>query len=358
MELTIYADVLFATNYLMDLVILFLTVQLSRNELKISRLSLATTLLAFYGTVSFVPELGWILSGVGKFLVGIMAIWILGPRGGWRGFLKMRVVFSLVSIALGGMVYALAIGTRLGQSFCAVSVNGAVYFLLDLRLLLAGILLAYGVLFLFRRVCIRNFSRDRILVPMEMVINGEKIVLTALADTGCELTAPITGEGVLLISERILRGITPKNSFWLSVHTATGEDRIPAFYPDNISCLSGKFNLVEEPLIGIIPGRLSMDDLYSGIFNPKILEDKYDVGGKYHEKEVTTVATMLLQNLTGAVSNSAQGSLLHWGKRNTSGTSGTRRRGGAAVQTGYSSRAGSGEKGSHRAKSSAGRLHS
>ncbi len=358
MELTIYADVLFATNFLMDLGILFLTMQLSRMKWKLFRLTLASGLLALYGTVSFMPELSGILSGVGRFLMGMIAVWILSPPGGWRGFLKARAIFSLVSAGMGGVVYAMVAGTNLGRQLGTVLVNGAFYFLLDIRLLLAGIFLSYGLIFWFRQICIRNFSREKVLVPMELTIGEEKITVTALADTGCELTMPITGTGVMLISEKILQGITPKDSFWLPIHTAGGDDRIPAFYPEEAVSLSQRYDLLETPVIGIVKGRLSRDGLYSGILNPVILNEKNQMGGRDYEKEITMVATVLFQNVAKMVSHSTKGSLLYRRQRNATLTTCAGRGRSAADEIGCSRRTGAGAKNAHRKESSVGGLHS
>ena len=358
MELTVYGDLLFATNFLMDLVILFLTVQMSGLELKLIRLTLAAALLALYGTVTFLPELSFFMSFLGRSAAGALAIWLLAPKSGLFGFLKARLILSLVSAGLGGVVYGLAVGTELGRNLCGIAVNGTVYFLLDMRLLAAGIILSYVLLILFRRSCIRNFSRDRILIPFTLTVGGEKVALTALADTGCELTAPITGEGVLLISEKILKGITPPKSFWLPIHTAGGDDRIPAFYPDAVECLSQRYQLEEMPLVGIVSGRLSRDGLYSGILNPQIIGEKNQGGGRNDENEVSTVLTLLTKGIIKVVCDSSQRGLLHRRERKSSVTSGKRRGRSVSGAVGYTGDAGASQKNPDREESAIGCLHS
>lgn len=336
MELNLYADLLFATNFLMDLVILFLTMQLSRIEFRLGRLSIAAVLMALYGTISFLPKLSFLVSFLGRSAVGALAIWILAPKGGMFGFLKARIILSLVSAGIGGVIYGLSVGTEFGRSLKGIAVNGTIYYLLDMRLLLGGILLSYVLLIWFRKCCVRNFSKDRILVPFTFRVGEERITLTALVDTGCELTAPGTGEGVLLVSEKILRGVAPKESFWLPIQTASGDDRIPAFYPDDIECLSQRYKLEERPLVGIVSGRLSRDGLYSGILNPQILGEKKQSGGSYYENEVSVVLTTLAKNIAKMAKNPAQKNLLHRGERESAGTSWQGGRREASCPIGYS----------------------
>ncbi len=355
MNITIYADVLFATNFLMDLVILFLTMMLGRIEFCLRRLTLATTLLALYGTVSFLPELQLFFSMLGKILAGAVAVWMLKPQGGWRGFLKARIIFSLVSAGIGGVVYALVVGANLGRELQAVSVNGGIYFLLDIRLLLAGIFVSYGLLFVFRNSCIRNFSRDRILVPLSFQMGEETFVLTALIDTGCELTAPLTGEGALLIPQSILGRKTPKESFWLPARTAGGESQLPAFYPETVECLDSRYEFTEVPVIGLLDHSLSRDGLYSGILNPQLLRETKKDGGRKNDYEVKTIVATLIHQMGILWS---QGGLLHRGKRNPANTFGARRGGGTSFPTGRSGKAGGSQTDAHRTESSVGCLHS
>lgn len=358
MELTIYADLLFATNFLMDLVILFLTIQLSRIRFHLGRLSIAAGLMALYGTVTFLPDAGFLVSFLGKSVMGILAIWILAPEGGLFGFIKARIILSLVSAGLGGVVYGLVAGTEFGRSLKGISVNGTVYYMLDMRVLLAGIFLCYILLLWFRKCCVRNFSRDNILVSLALKVGEERINLTALSDTGCELTAPGTGEGVLLVSETVLRGVVPKNSFWLPIHTASGDDRIPAFYPDDVECLSLRYQLEEKPLVGIVGERFSKDGLYSGILNPQIISEKNQDGGNYYENEVSEVLTTLARNIAKMANHTAQKDLLHRRRRKSSVSPWKRGRRDVSCPIGYPGGARGGAQDSYRAESATGCVHS
>lgn len=274
MEVTVYADVLFALNYLMDLLILFLTVQLTRLELKIGRISAAAGILALYGTLVFVPELRLLYSLLGRVAAGMLAVWMLRIPGGGRGFIKGLCIFAMVSAGCGGVVFALVMGTSLGHTLRAVAVNGSVYFPVSLETLLAGILVSYGLMLGLRRICVRNFERHQILTEFVFCIGSKEYSVTALLDTGCELTVPLTGEGVLLISKEVLAGDVATETFCLSVHTAGGGSAVRAFYPEEIRCISQKYEMAEVPAIGVTEEVFASDGLYRGVYHPKIVREK------------------------------------------------------------------------------------
>ncbi len=272
MAVTVYADVLFALNYLIDFILLIVTVQFSRAMTRPLRISVAAALLALYGTLVFIPSLKMLYSVLGRIAVGVLAIYLLRLPGGLRGMIKGMVIFFMASFVCGGAVFALVMGSRLGQMLHAVSVNGSIYIPVSLGTLIPAIILAYVSLMVFRRITVRNFSRDQILVPFALSVNGYTVSFTALLDTGCELTAPLSGEGVLLLSRELFWGISILQTFDLTMHTAGGVSKIAAFYPEEIRCLSEEYELAETPLIGICKQRFAADDLYQGVFHPKILQ--------------------------------------------------------------------------------------
>lgn len=273
MAVTVYADVLFAWNYLIDFILLIVTVRFSRAMTHPLRIVIAAALLALYGTLVFVPSLKMLYSVLGRIAVGMLAIYLLRLPGGLRGLIKGIAIFFMTSFVCGGAVFALVMGSRLGQMLHAVSVNGSIYIPVSLGTLIPAIMLAYISLLVFRRITVRNFSRDRILVPFSLSVNGHTVSFTALLDTGCELTAPLSGEGVLLLSRELFWGISVPQTFDLTMHTAGGVSKIAAFYPEEIRCLSEEYELAEMPLIGICRQRFAADDLYQGVFHPKILQD-------------------------------------------------------------------------------------
>ena len=286
MEIEIYADVLFCLNYLMDLQIIFLTDLLSRNRVRIGRISIAAALLALYGTIVFCPEISFLGAGAGRAAVSALAVWIFCPGISLKKFLKTYVVFWLTAFGLGGTVTALAMYAESGRALRAVSVNGGIYLDMGLGTLVLGIAISYGVFLSFRRSCIRNFSRERVLVKLN-IEPGEGIgafSVTGLLDTGCELTVPVTGDGIVLIPKEVFCGGIPECPFSVSIRTAGGVGRLPAFYPRKISCEDSRYCLTGTPAVAITENQFTEDGLYQAVINPEIFQEN-KIGGKDNEVE-------------------------------------------------------------------------
>ncbi len=268
MEVTVYADILFATNFLMDTVIFYFMSILTRTNLKILRIALASAILAFYGTISFFPEFKILASLPFLLMFSALSVGIFGIKS---GFLKRYAVFHIVSVVLGGVIFAMV--THFNTPYIpSVTYDNKVYMETDLSIICTGIVISYLLIFAVKKLCVRNFSKDKILIPFSLVLSGRKYKITALIDTGCELTLPVTGEGVLLISKNTLNiACLPKPYLHLHISTASGTDTIPIYYPEKIVCLSKHFKLQKIPPIGIVNRTFSKDGLYNSILNPVIL---------------------------------------------------------------------------------------
>lgn len=331
MEIEVYADILFALNFFMDLNILFLTVILSRLKLSVLRITAAGSLLALYGTVMFYPELALWYSLPGRIAVSAGAIFLLKKRGRWIDFLKVYSVFWTVSVLVGGVTAALAMKTDMGSDLQAVLVNGTLYLNIHPVALMVGILLSYLLMIVFKKICTRNFTREKILIKLCICLKNQSFYVTGLIDTGCELTVPGSGDGVILISRRLLKNGIPEDAIWISAGTINGENMIPVFYPERIVCCDSRFEINKNAAVGVIDREFAGDSLYQAVMNPDVLRENNINGGRGHEKKI--------QNVSGAVAGKSKGKmgwnftradLLYRRKRYTAAATEPGRRGGAS----------------------------
>ena len=81
MEVTVYLDVLFAINFLMDLVMVFLALLASKSRVSMWRLTFAAGLLALYGTFIVFPKLEGGFSLTGRVAISLISVWIACSKG-------------------------------------------------------------------------------------------------------------------------------------------------------------------------------------------------------------------------------------------------------------------------------------
>lgn len=179
----IYVDLFAAVNFLVDLLLLTGTNRLAGYPAGLGRASLGAALGGIYGCACLLPGfrfLGNLLwRGVSLALMGLLAF------GGGPGTLRRCILFTFLSMALGGI--ALALGT--GGFWSLVGSAG---------LVLAMCILGCG-----------GAAGQRRYVPIKLTHGKHTVELTALHDTGNTLRDPLTGERIVVagpgIAEKLLK---------------------------------------------------------------------------------------------------------------------------------------------------------
>ncbi|HJC00602.1 MAG TPA: sigma-E processing peptidase SpoIIGA [Candidatus Flavonifractor merdavium] len=189
--MTVYLDELFLLNFVVDYLLLLSAGRLAGEVLCRSRLALGALLGAAYAAAVFLPVGGFLLHPLCKLCSAVLMV-LLG-YGGSRRLLRVSLTFFVVSAAFGGGIFALQ---ALGNKSLTMK-NGVLASAMDLRLILLSAAGCYALLtLLFRRAS--RHSAPRELVPAVLRLDGRKVVLTALLDTGNTLTDPATGRPVMV----------------------------------------------------------------------------------------------------------------------------------------------------------------
>ena len=182
----VYADLVFALNFLVDFLLLVGTNRLAGYPVSWGRSLLAAGLGGAYGVIclldgfQFLGSLFWRMVSLG--LLSVIAF-------GWnRSAVSRGILFSFLCMALGGISMSVH-----SKGFIAI-------------LLCAGAALALCFL------GFRGKSGQAEYVRVELTRNGRKKRITALRDTGNTLSDPITGQQVLVAGPDIaweFAGLTP-----------------------------------------------------------------------------------------------------------------------------------------------------
>lgn len=229
---TIYADVLFLINFIINYLILFTVGRIGAARLWRLRLFAGAALGALYGVLVFFPATSFFSSFPVKIAVSFLMVFC---AFGKHAILKMTLLFLAVSIAFGGVVF-LASFLGLGD-FCEV--RGGIYYIhISLPALLVSALLAY---FLLSAVFLRcGKTRERKFGNITVYANGAEISFLALHDTGNSLCDPLTNAPVVISDYPTLRDILPADA--RDVLDSSSPQSFPLALPE-LEALSG-FQLI------------------------------------------------------------------------------------------------------------------
>ena len=180
--MTVYIDVVALINFLVDFLLLLGTNRLCGYPPGWGRAALAAGAGGIYGGLCLLPEFHFLGNTLWR-IVSLTGISLVA-FGFSKSALRRGVVFSLLSMALGGI--ALGIG---GGGFWALVASAA----------------AISIM------CMVGF-REKIgsvsYVTVELSYEGKRMKLTALQDTGNALRDPVTGRTVLVVGADVARELT------------------------------------------------------------------------------------------------------------------------------------------------------
>ena len=167
------------------------------------RLALGAALAGAYAAAVFLPGMGFLLHPLCKLAAAVLALLI--GYGGSRRLLRVTLVFFAVSAAFAGGILALEL---LGGRGLTLE-NGVFSSAMDLRLILLSAAGCYVVITLLFQRSARHTAARQELVPAVLTLDGRRVALTALVDTGNTLTDPATGRPVMVAEGEKVAGLFP-----------------------------------------------------------------------------------------------------------------------------------------------------
>lgn len=349
MRPVVYIDVLFILNFLIDFILLYTTSFVCKSGAKLWRLTLGAVIGAVYSCLMFFPRVALLMTIAGKllFTAGMVAV----SLNCWkpRRFFRAYAVFWIVSAAFGGMVFALFFLTNAGARLGAVVSNGEFYMQIGAEMLFTAVLLSYAGVFAFTRLCRRNFSKDKIILPLRLTLGSRSVKIRALIDTGCELCDPLDGRPVMIAwqgaVERLFsketkqqlsqyrraeeQKISPAEIEWSfdgirflpfsSVGTVQG--LLPSVRLDSVQDMSGKYRLENDCFMGILSFPLSEEGIYDAVLNPDILIQEFNtqMGVTANVQKISDPVPdkVVSVEVSPRIASSQKGTL-YWGRRSSS----------------------------------------
>lgn len=277
---TIYIDVLFLVNLIVNYLILFCTAHICTARITRWRIALAAGFGAAYAVLTTVFSFPFLASALAKLFTSLMMILL---SFGKRNLLRQYLVFLAVSLAFGGAVFAFSFLFR--SDF--IEMAGGVYYIhTSLPTLLFSAALCYILLSVIFR---RRISDTPEKISRIKIFSGQfEVSLFALRDTGNSLrtskNAPViicnyeTVRAIFSDEASKLLDASPPQDFPLILDKLSGHGEF-SLLP--ISSVGAEFSLLltfrpdrieidgiadNGAVIALSPTRISNSEKYSAIY--------------------------------------------------------------------------------------------
>ena len=286
MSVTVYVDVLFLINFIINTSIIYIASLLLCKKIHTIRLLSAGTILALYSCIIFFPDLSFLFTIISKILILSLCTLIAFPSKSLKQITKNTLTVFLSYGICGGTMYALIFLTDFGYKTGASISNGEVY----LNLSTASLLIGFSVCIIFSLVFLKIFRQSRIkeaqLYNVSLIHSGKTVEFTVFGDTGCRVTDG--SNPVMIIDDKTANKLLPSDFFlkeencdkWRIIPYSTlshRNDVMMGFIPDEIYINKLRHKNIT---LAISSKQLAGNDEYNGLINPTIICERNDLNAE------------------------------------------------------------------------------
>lgn len=294
--MTIYLDIVFFENVIMNFLIILATAIIARTNIKPHKMLLASGIGSMFSILTYIIKLNKFQNIILKIFISIIIVKISYNSHKTKYTIKNLILFYLVSLTFGGTAFMLLYFIN-PQNI--ISKNGILIGTYPLRSTLLGALASLILIILVAKIIKDRVGKKEMLCDLEIFYNGKLEKIKTLIDTGNLLQDPITNEDVIivekdslknLISEDILNNIENivsgrwlnstniyEYKFKIIPFSSLGKENglLIGFKPDYIKVNTEFETVKSDVVIGIYNGKLSRNNLYNSLIGVNVLlEDK------------------------------------------------------------------------------------
>ena len=205
--MTIYIDVVFLENLVMNSIILIASGIILKKKLKWIRILFASSLGAIYTIIGYMSVLEIYSNLVLKVILSILIIYIAFNPQTVKQLWKDVLIFYLTSFVFGGVAFALIYVVKPQDILMK---NGLFLGTYPLKTVLLAAIVAFIIIIAAFAIVKTKFSKKDMFCDVEVELNNKKIKTRAMIDTGNLLKEPITNTPVIVLEHTLLYECVPK----------------------------------------------------------------------------------------------------------------------------------------------------
>lgn len=205
--MTIYLDVVFVENIIMNYIILYGTAVISKVIPQNIKLILASGVGAVYAIIAYMSILKIYSSIILKIVLSVVIVYIAFNPQNVKKLLKELLLFYLTSFVFGGAAFFLIYVIKPQD---IIMHNGVFVGTYPLKIAFFGAILGFIVIILSFKIIKTKLSKKSLFCNVKISINQKQIETVAMIDTGNLLKDPISNTPVIVVEHSLLYDILPK----------------------------------------------------------------------------------------------------------------------------------------------------
>ncbi|HCC03994.1 MAG TPA: sigma-E processing peptidase SpoIIGA [Clostridiales bacterium] len=203
-KMTIYLDVVFLENLILNILILYAVGIETKSKIKILKILISSSIGSVYTVLAYLINDTFFQSIIMKVLLSVAMTYIAYKANSIKELLRIIVYFYLTSFVFGGGALALIYIANSGK----ISIyNGLICGKYTLLTIMIGVIVSFIVIIISFKLIKNKISRKDIVCYITIKVNDKKVKTKALIDTGNFLKEPITNIPVIVAEHSVFKNI-------------------------------------------------------------------------------------------------------------------------------------------------------
>ena len=205
--ITIYIDIVFFENLIMNSIIIYATSIILKLKPKMIRVVISSAIGSIYAIITYVTELSIYTSIISKGILAIVMVYIAFNPQNMKNMWKQLVIFYLTSFVFGGVALYLIYFIKPQDVFIK---NGIFVGDYVLKAIFLGAIIAFIIIKISIKIVKTKINAKDMFCKIRIKLNGKEIETKAMIDTGNLAKEPITNTPVVIVESSLLEKVLPK----------------------------------------------------------------------------------------------------------------------------------------------------
>ena len=204
--MTIYLDLIFIENIIMNSIILYATSIILKQKTKLLRIIISANIGAIYSIALYITNFKIYMSTISKIILSIIIIYVAFNPSKIKNAFKQVIIFYLTSFIFGGVALNLIYYLRPEN----ISIkNGMFTGEYVLKVIILGAIVALLIVKISIKIIKNKLTPKDMYCKIKIKMNENIIETKAMIDTGNLVKEPITNTPVVIVESSLLEGIIP-----------------------------------------------------------------------------------------------------------------------------------------------------
>ena len=206
-KITIYIDVIFFENLIMNGIILYATSIILKTKVKVLRVIISSAIGSIYAIITYITEIGIYTSTISKVILSIVMVYVAFNPQTMKKMCKQLLIFYLTSFVFGGVSLYLIYFIKPQKILMKNGMFAGEYVL---KVIMLGGIVAFIVIKISLKIIKTKISAKDMYCKIKIKLNGKYVETKAMIDTGNLVKEPITNTPVVIVESTLLEEVLPK----------------------------------------------------------------------------------------------------------------------------------------------------